>query len=152
MFKEIKIGFLRGIGFALAAVLTTALVFGVIVLVKYRDQARQVYKEVNDYGVYSQFTSQTKLRAELIGYQELDGDVLVFGTVRNEGPYKWDSIRVEAELYDGDKFVRECRDTVSSIVQEGGSENFQITCGGCKKTIPKFDRVELKVTDAWSSK
>ncbi len=78
--------------------------------------------------------------------------VTLFGTVHNDSIYKWDSIRVEAELYEGDKFVRECSDTVSSIVQEGESENFQITCGGCKKTIPAFDRVELKVANAWSSK
>jgi len=152
MFSEIRIGFLRGIGFALSVLIIWGAVAIIFFIVQYPDQAVDLINEITDYDEYVRFTSETKLKAETDRYELDENKLVLLGRVFNETDHTWKNIKVEAELFDKDEFVKECTQTLGGFLKPGDTEVFELSCGCCKqKSFPSFDRIDLKVTNAWSS-
>jgi hypothetical protein len=79
------------------------------------------------------------------------GQLLILGSIRNNGSKPASSIQLEAELFDvNDKFVYECTEYISNEVMSGESENFQIKCGCRDSQLPEYSSINIRVIGAHS--
>ena len=75
--------------------------------------------------------------------------LLILGTVENTGETPVGSIRVEAELLDGNKqMVFECSEYIPKKLKKGEKENFQIKCGCGDQPAPEHKSVSVRVVGA----
>jgi hypothetical protein len=77
--------------------------------------------------------------------------LLILGTVENSGETSVSSVRIEAELLDGNKqMVFECSEYISKKLKKGDKENFQIKCGCGDTPAPAHKSISLRVVNATS--
>jgi hypothetical protein len=75
-----------------------------------------------------------------------NGQLLVLGSLTNNGSKPASSIQLEAELFDDNgKFVYECNKYISNRVMPGESENFQIKCGCRDSMLPKYRSMNIRI-------
>ena len=62
------------------------------------------------------------------------------------------SVNIEVELFnDKGEFVDECTEYVRGSFAPGASENFKVSCGGCKEhPLPDFATYTIRIVDASS--
>jgi len=76
-------------------------------------------------------------------------EVVILGTLKNEGQATARSFSIEAELFDKDnKFVELCRDSFfGSSVEPGEGRNFKVSCGGCRnRPVPEHASYKVRIT------
>ncbi|MET0049936.1 MAG: FxLYD domain-containing protein [Candidatus Thiodiazotropha sp.] len=117
IWKTIKTGFWFGLGLIIP-----------LIVVMYGGRMITVFAMSS---VKPAITSQidAKKHIEIISYEDKtkDGQLLILGSLKNNGSASTSSIQLEAELFDNnDKFVYECTEYVSNDVPSGETENFQI--------------------------
>ncbi len=143
MLSQIKIGFLRGIGFSIAFMLAWAvaymILFGVI----------ESWTSDFDDGDYIEFEDDTKLTPTVLSYEVHESKATLLGVIKNETDYSWERTSVEIEFYLGDTFVRECVEEIQTTIRANDKEHFELTCKSCGDTFPEFDRIEIKINDSW---
>ena len=143
MLSQIKIGFLRGIGFSIAFMLAWAvaymILFGVI----------ESWTSDFDDGDYIEFEDDTKLTPTVLSYEVHESKATLLGVIKNETDYSWERTSVEIEFYLGDTFVRECVEEIQTTIRANDKEHFELTCKSCGDTFPEFNRIEIKINDSW---
>lgn len=139
MFSEIKIGFLRGVGFAVAMLIAWGIVY--LMIMSTFDDWDSDYDEAD----YVEFSDETKLVPNVLSYEVHQNRATVLGVIENQTDHSWDSTLVEVEFYQGETFVRECNQEIPSTIKSRTKENFELSCKSCGDTFPKFDRIELKI-------
>jgi hypothetical protein len=90
---------------------------------------------------------------EILKFREkINGEqLLILGVIENTSNSSVSSIRLEAELLDGQKqMVYECSEYISKKLKAGEKENFQIRCSCGNRPTPKYSSVSLRVVGASS--
>lgn len=137
--KTIKTGFLFGLGLIIPLII--AMYGGRVITVLVMSSATPVMTSQID----------AKKQIEIVSYEDKtkDGQLLILGSIKNNGAKSASSIQLEAELFDdNDKFVYECTEYVSNNVMPGESENFQIKCGCIDSQLPKYSSLKIRVINA----
>lgn len=148
--KLIKAGFWVGIGFIVPSIvvyiLGTSVVYSIPSL--WQPSAAEGAMEAAQASLPdSDKSSQVKIAhvREVKNGQQL----LILGQVENMGTPPVGSIRVEAELLDGNKqMVFECSEYISRKLKTGEKENFQIKCGCNNQPVPQYATVSVRVVSA----
>ena len=148
--KFIKVGFWVGIGFIAPSIgvyiLGTYLVYSMPSL--WQSAAMGGGKETMEKLMSdSDKTNQIKITQ----FREVKNgkQLLILGAVENTGETSIGSIRVEAELLDGNKqMVFECSEYISRKLKKGEKENFQIKCGCGDQPAPEHKSVTVRVVQA----
>ena len=80
----------------------------------------------------------------------MGNDVLILGSVKNNGKKPLGSIEIEAEFFDASgKFIYEMSTELRrNKLQPQQVENFQITCGCKEKPFPDYKLVKVRVVSA----
>lgn len=100
-------------------------------------------------GLMSSFDKSDNI--EIVEYRDVRyGDqLLVLGTVRNNGTVRISTIQLEAEFTDKEgKFVYECTTYLGNKIGPGEKENFQIKCSCGNNPVPVYAGLTVKVTSA----
>ena len=148
--KLIKAGFWIGIGFIVPSIgvymLGTYLIYSMPSL--WQSGAIENGKEVAE-----KFMSDSDKsgQVKITQFREVENgkQLLILGTVENTGETPVGSIRVEAELLDGNKqMVFECSEYISKKLKKGEKENFQIKCGCGDQPAPEHKSVSVRVVGA----
>jgi hypothetical protein len=148
--KLIKAGFWIGIGFIVPSIgvyiLGTYLIYSMPSF--WQSAAMEDGKEtMEQFMSNSDKTNQIKITQ----FREVKNgkQLLILGTVENTGESSVGSIRVEAELLDGDKqMVFECSEYMSKKLKQGETENFQIKCGCGDQPAPDHKSITVRVVQA----
>lgn len=160
VWKTVKIGFWLGIGFIIPQmiVLYSGTVLTVMSMPSMMESAYDIDSEYdvdeNDESIdISEFTDNFDVSKHIVieeHRESLQGDqLLILGSIRNNGKKTASSIQLEAELMDeAGKFVYECSEYISKKIKKGESENFQIKCGCGKIPLPKYTSINLRVVSA----
>jgi hypothetical protein len=91
----------------------------------------------------------TDIQVSLIETKVAKDGLNVLGQLKNEGGHTWDSVTVEAEIYDKDgKFLDETSGYISAVLPPGSEENFRLTLTSSDEKILAAPKVVLKITDA----
>lgn len=143
MFSQIKIGFLRGVGFSIACILAWAIIW--IILFGAIESWTSDFED----GDYAEFSEETKLVPSVLSYEVHEDKATFLGVIENDTDFSWERTSVEIEFYLGDTFVRECVEEIQSTIRPNDKEHFELSCKSCGDTFPEFDRAEIKINDAW---
>ena len=143
MFSQIKIGFLRGVGFSIAFFLGWAIIY--VILFGVIDSWTSDFEE----GDYVEFSEETKLVPSILSYEVYEDKTTLLGVIKNETDYSWERTSLEIEFYLGDTFVRECVEEIQSKIESNTKEHFELSCKSCGDTFPEFERAEIKINDSW---
>lgn len=146
----IKAGFFLGLGFVIPLLLVeyVAVRFAVTEMIS----ASEEYMEELDENMFSADETDVAVLPELGEYEaNMQGEqLLITGTVKNISDRPYESITLEAELYDeAGKFVYECTEYINQELAVGQSENYLIKCGCSKGDVPDFASAKVKVTDVY---
>lgn len=145
MFSQIKIGFLRGVGFSIAFIIAWAIFYGIIFAV-----FEGWFSDVES-GEHVEFSSDIDLKPKILSYNVNENRATVLGVIENNTDYSWKGTSVEVEFYLGEKFVKECTEEIATKIQANGKENFEFSCKSCEDEFPSFDNVEIKINDSWKT-
>ncbi len=145
MFSQIKIGFLRGVGFSIAFLLAWAIIYGIVF------SAFEGWTSDFEDGDYIEFSGETKLTPEVLSFEVNENRATLLGVIENETDYSWERTSVEVEFYLGEKFVRECSEEIQTTIKPKDKEHFELSCKSCGDKFPEFDRVEIKINDSWKT-
>jgi len=145
LFSQIKIGFLRGVGFSIALSISLAIIFTII-----SSMFDDIYSDIES-GDYVEFDNTIELDAKLLSYEVSENSATILGVIENNTDYIWKETSVEAEFYLGEKFVKECTAEITTKIEPNGKEHFEFSCKSCESEFPKFDRVEIKINDSWQA-
>jgi hypothetical protein len=156
VWKTIKIGFWLGIGFIVPQmiVLYGGTVISILAMPAMMemsmngdvDASPEVFSAA---GITSQMDSKDQIKIDSYEDKSTDGQLLVIGSLTNNGAESVSSIQLEAELFDGDaNFVYECTEYVNNKVMPGESENFQIKCGCRDSALPEYSSIKIEVIRA----
>ncbi|MCU7930716.1 MAG: FxLYD domain-containing protein [Candidatus Thiodiazotropha sp. (ex Codakia rugifera)] len=144
IWKTIKIGFWLGIGFIVPQLVV--LYSGTMLTMLAIPSMMEDSLENNSLSEFDK-TNQIKVleyREELSGKQ-----LLILGSIKNEGTGKASSIRLEAELLDSDgRFVFECSEYINKKLKPGETEYFQIKCGCGDTVAPEHSSITVRVVSA----
>jgi len=143
--SQIKIGFLRGIGFSIAMLLAWALIY--VIVISIFDGWGSSYEE----GDYVTFDTETKLTPKVLSYDLHDNQAQILGVINNDTDHTWERASVEIEFYAGETFVKECNEEVQARLTPQSTEHFELGCKSCDDEFPMFDRVEIKINNAWKA-
>ncbi len=146
IFKKITLGFWLGIG-----------LFFPLLIVNYSGTFLTMFalpsmmEENMEESFLSDFDKSDQIKI-LNHREEMNGKhLLILGSIRNEGPDKAGSIRLEAELLDSDgNFVFECSEYINQKLAPGVTENFLIRCGCGDTVAPEHASIALRVVSASS--
>jgi hypothetical protein len=150
--KLIKAGFWVGIGFIVPSI--AVYIFGTYLLYSTpvlwqsgaMDSNMESLEKYMDNADKSQQIEILKFREKINGEQ-----LLILGVIENTSNSSVSSIRLEAELLDGQKqMVYECSEYISKKLKAGEKENFQIRCSCGNRPTPKYSSVSLRVVGASS--
>lgn len=148
--KLIKAGFWVGIGFIVPSIgvyiLGTYLVYSMPSL--WQSNAME---SGNDVAEKFMSDSDKSGQVKIAQFREVKNgkQLLILGTVENTGESPAGSIRVEAELLDGDRqMIFECSEYISKKLKKGEQENFQIKCGCGDQPVPEHRSVSVRVVGA----
>lgn len=148
--KFIKVGFWVGIGFIIPSIgvyiLGTYLIYSMPSL--WQSAGMEGGKETMEKMMAD--TDKTK-QVRIASYREVKNgkQLLILGTVENTGESQVGSIRIEAELLDGNKqMVFECSEYISKKLKKGEKENFQVKCGCGDQAVPEHKSVSVRVVQA----
>jgi hypothetical protein len=150
--KFVKVGFWVGIGFIIPSIgvyiLGTYLIYSMPSL--WQSAGMEGSKETMEKMMAdTDKTSQVRIAS----YREVKNgkQLLILGTVENTGESQAGSIRIEAELLDGNKqMVFECSEYISKKLKKGEEENFQVKCGCGDQAVPEHKSVSVRVVQASS--
>ena len=143
MFSQIKIGFLRGVGFSVALSIVLIITFAVIF-----SMFDDMYSGIEN-GDYVEFDKTIELEAKFLSHQVKENRASILGVVENNTSHVWKDTSVEAEFYLAGEFVKECSTEINTKIESGGKEHFEFSCKSCEDQFPKFDTVEMKINDSW---
>lgn len=149
--KLITVGFWLGIGFIIPQLLV--MYSGTALTMLAMPSIMEASFESDDGAILSSFTStydkagQIEIRNQR---EQRNGDqLLILGSVINNGDASTRSIQLEAELMDKDgNFVYECSEYISKTLKSGDQENFQIRCGCGNNPVPEYAKVNVRVVSA----
>jgi len=138
-------GLVFGSGFTIAAVVLAAISLFVVPWDRgIASQTTQVMEEAT-----KAFSSAEGVKV-LTHEKVVRGDeVVILGTLKNEGQASARNFSIEAEFFDKDnKFVEICRESFySSTVKPGEVRNFKVSCGGCRnRPVPEHARYTVRVS------
>ena len=89
---------------------------------------------------------------KIAGYhlRGVEGGVLVLGTLENRGTHNWNSVTLEAELFDAKgKFLNECTTRLEPQIPPGAKENFKLDCSHIgDKTFISISIANIRVIKA----
>ena len=145
MVSQIKIGFLRGIGFSIAFILAWAIFYAVMFSVF------EGWISNSEEEGYVEFGGETELIPKVLSYEVNEDRATLLGVIENESDYSWERTSVEVEFYQDDIFVRECSEEIQATIKSGNQENFELSCKSCGDKFPEFDRIEIKIIDSWKT-
>lgn len=101
---------------------------------------------------YAEWDKDFSADVEVMSFRDtrLGTEVLILGSVKNNGKKVLSSIEIEAEFFDEKgQFVYETSTTLRrGKLQPGQVENFQISCGCKDKPFPVYKRVKVSVVAA----
>lgn len=139
IWKTIKTGFWFGLGLIIPLVMV--LYGGRVITILAMSSVKPV--------ITSQLDAKKQIK--IVSYEDKtkDGQLLIVGSLKNNGTKSTSSIQLEAELFDGNgKFVYECTEYISNDVLPMESENFQIKCGCKDSQLPKYSSLKIRVISA----
>ncbi len=147
----IKIGFFLGIGFMIPALLIDLI--GSFAMIKGMSSFMDSTFEntiIEDTGSYMDNFDQSQDIAILSHREQpMDGQLLVLGTLANQGEKTINSVQLEVELLDDNKaMVYECSEYTSHKIKPGAKENFQVKCGCSTTKLPAYTSYTIRVTQA----
>lgn len=133
-------------------VISAIVVTGVLLFMFWLIWGKLFQPEFEGAASYKRFDSNSGLK--IVNHRERRiGDKLeVIGTFENSGDTTWSSVNIEVELFnDKGEFVDECTEYVRGSFAPGASENFKVSCGGCKEhPLPDFATYTIRIVDASS--
>lgn len=149
--KLITVGFWLGIGFIIPQLLV--MYSGTALTMLAMPSIMEASFESSDGDILSSLTSnydkagQIEIRNQR---EQRNGDqLLILGSVINNGDTSTRSIQLEAELIDKDgNFVYECSEYISKTLKSGELENFQIRCGCGNNPVPEYAEARVRVVSA----
>jgi len=148
-FHKIIFGFFIGIGFSIAMIIVFAFA-GYIY--DYFNKEETTPSEIETYKLSRvEFDENSGLVIQSHKSQRFDNKLIILGQVKNNGPEKWEHIRIEVELFDSDKnFVDQCSNFISGTMKTNQTRNFKITCGGCNnEPLVEFSTYGINIVDAY---
>jgi hypothetical protein len=92
----------------------------------------------------------SEIQVSLLETKATKDGLNVLGRLNNVGSHTWDSVTVEAEMYDKDgKFLDETSGYISALLSPGSEEHFRLTFANPDaKILDESSKVVLKVADA----
>ena len=102
-------------------------------------------------GDLSRFTEDHSKNISVVEFRDVPSGnkILILGVISNTGDKPLDSITLEAEFFDEKGvFVYEKSEHISTTLDPGEKENFQIECGCKDKEFPKYKTITVRATDA----
>lgn len=150
MIKKIFEGLLFGIGLSVAILIVGTLSMKYIV--------KQMYQETltasEDYFSFNMAPQDDpNLSIEKHDLRKEGELVNIYGTVTNSGENIWSSLNIQVEFFDKKgKFVHECEEYLLGKLGPNDSENFVVSCGGCKKNpIPQFHNYKISIESGFAN-
>lgn len=152
--KNLISGLIQGVGFSISIAVVLILALDPL-LEKIHQSSFDFYDEKQKSGesfMKNYDSEEGKLVIENEKNERFKDGIIITGVLKNTDEIKWSGINLELELFDKQgNFVHECSEYISQTIEPGMSENFKVTCKGCKKTnIPEFATWKLKVVNAHS--
>ena len=136
-----------GFGFSIPFVLLFALA-GVLTLVGMLELTKRIlYEEI----LPEAFGPEVGLRILHHESDQLPGNLIVRGQIRNDGKNTWDHLRLQVDLLDGSgQFVGLCDGRVIGPLHPNQERNFSVDCNGSDSSpLPAFKRYTIQVVDAF---
>lgn len=145
--KIVKFGFWLGIGFSVPLL---CIIFGgsVINTLLIPPIIESSYDEdwKDPYSANSNGDNPDRIKIDTYKEQTYGNRLVILGVIENVSDMKASSIQLEAELINSNgKFVYECSEYISKVLQAGDKENFQINCGCGDAVIPDHSEISLRV-------
>ncbi len=99
---------------------------------------------------FKRFQPDSKLTIESSEPKRSRYNLVVLGTLRNEGPDSWYRIQLEVQLFGRDaKFVGLCRGYAEAAVRPGQRRYFAVDCGRSEgEPIPDYSTYKIEIVDA----
>lgn len=138
--KQIALGFLFGLGFAVAAVLVFTFA-----------QTMYMKKVTRDPTAFMPDTKSITERLVVSGVEEMKtgGQTYFIGLLTNKSDRTARGVQVQVNLFNKDKFVDQYSTYLSGALAAGESEHFKINCG-CKDSPPAaHTSYKIKVTSGF---
>lgn len=151
IWKTIKIGFWLGIGFIVPQLIV--LYSGTALTMLAMPLMMEASLSTDEDGFMSGVMDRMDRKDQIIikGFRETKSgnQLLILGSIENQGDKKTSSIQLEAELLNAEgEFVYECSEYISKDMQPGDVENFQIKCGCGDNSVPDYASVNVRVISA----
>ena len=148
IFIKIGNGFLTGIGFSIAFILFSTVMFHFMDNFFFNDY-ENTYEEGECYNLKS-CDQEHGLSVSIISEDINSQQFLLLGEVINDGDKDWSSIDIKAELFDENNvFIEECKHYVNEKVTAGSKVNFKLNCSQCSTIqLEKYASYQVKITDA----
>ncbi|NOQ94468.1 MAG: hypothetical protein GQ547_07530 [Methylophaga sp.] len=158
IWKTIKLGFWLGIGFIIPSliVMASGTVFTVMSIPSIMEASFEQSASLDDFNdsfSISDYTDNFDVTKNISveHYQDkMNGkQLLILGSIINDGDQPASSIQLEAELLNSSgEFVYECSEYIQKELASGEIENFQIKCGCGKNPIPEYSSITVRVVGA----
>ncbi|MEW8348168.1 MAG: FxLYD domain-containing protein [Candidatus Thiodiazotropha taylori] len=152
IWKTVKIGFWLGIGFIIPQMIVMygGTVISVLAMPSMLEMSMSGDIDSTDLFDMDTFLSEANnydyIKIDRYEDKTTDGQLLVIGSLTNNGSKAVSSIQLEAELFDeAGEFVYECTEYINNRVHSGSSENFQIKCGCKDSNLPKYNSIKISV-------
>jgi len=129
-------GFLLGVGFSLASA-------GAYYL-SWQWAMNRTQTAISDSASTSETNPKTLVLSN-VEEEQHDGLSAIIGSIKNTGPTRANSVRIEADLFDHGKFVDQYSTYVSGGVDPDGSRYFKISCGCKDSPAAQHDSYKLAV-------
>lgn len=96
------------------------------------------------------FTPEAKLTVEHHEARATRWNLIILGSVRNDGPDSWDYVRLEVRLLDEkSKLVGLCTGSVNGPVRPGKSQYFRVDCRGSEsEPAPAYTKYDVEIVNA----
>ena len=136
-------GFLFGLGFSIATV-------GVLlVAAKITERLTGLGREESRIW-RKRFTPEAKLVVDSHESRQTKFNLIVLGTVRNDGADSWEFVRLQVRLLDAQRHVVEiCRGHVDGAVRPRQVRHFSVDCNGsASEPTPEHSTYEIEIVDA----
>lgn len=123
-------GFLIGIGVVIAISIFMSLIWLYWMLPTGND-----WEEDSEY--WKAYSDESKLLISSSRRVVRNDELVILGTLDNQGKDSWEDVFVEVEVFDHNGiFLDECSSIIESTVAPSSIENFKLVCASCKDIEP----------------
>ncbi|HET6373859.1 MAG TPA: FxLYD domain-containing protein [Candidatus Polarisedimenticolia bacterium] len=138
--------FLCGLGLSLSLTLVVWLAYKV----GESNTTKPDTSKISSRSWYKRFSPGARLVVASTNPRRTEHNLVVLGTLRNDGTDSWDSVDIQVQLFGkDDQLVGLCRSWMTAVIRPGQERYFSVDCDGRESSpVAQYERHVVEVVDA----